>query len=394
MDTVPTEAVERSTPNALSDGVPAARTLPKIDYVLLPALSLLTVILILAISEVVARSFWPVQEFDACRIADPITGAKFKANCTSRVKVVEGPWVDNVYNGCGYRTKEACGAKLPQTTRVAVLGTSFSYGYMTRYEDAYTTLSSAALSRECARPVEFQNLGFPNYSLLDIYHRMDEALALQPDMVLLAINPIDVRKEITPEQLAKRNQTVTLVETATAPVEGGWLHRHVIRPVRESRAMYVAQHYLYQDPETYLKLYLLLGDSAGYVQTHYSDAWEQRLHNFDVILNDMANKAQESSVPLVILLGPLPSQVALVNTPAKPGVDGFAFSNRISAIAGKYHIPVIDPLVDMVNKPNPMNWFYVVDGHFNQAGQAILADHLTDKLRAGDYAAFAGCHAQ
>ncbi len=370
----------------------APRRLPRRDLYLLPALSLLTVIVLLTSSELMARWLWADQEDEVCRVEDPLTGLpRFSANCRSRVKVPEGPWVNNAYNDCGYRTRESCAAKPRGAVRIAVLGPSFSYGYMTPYEEAYTTIAGATLSARCARPVEFQNLGFPNYTLVDVYHRMDEALALEPDVILLAINSVDVRKEISAETMDRRNDPAGAPRRHEPPVEGGWLKKMVITPLRESRAFYMAQHFLYEDPDTYLNLYLLYGDSAGYLRTAPSPAWQRRLANLDVILGDMSQKARAAGVPLLVLLGPQPSQVALVNTRPREGFDPYAFSRRVAAIAAKYGITVIDPLPAMAGRPNPMALFYVVDGHFGRRGQQIIADELDGRLLSGGFPVFAGC---
>jgi len=359
---------------------------------LLPLLSLLTVATILLVSELAARFLWPDQEFEICRVEDPVTGTpRFRPNCSSRVKIPEGPWVENRYNDCGYRTRESCAAKPAGAIRVAVLGTSFSYGYMSAYEDAYTTLVSRRLSSQCGRPVEFQNLGFPNYTLLDIYHRMDEALALKPDLILLSINPVDVRKEISAEQMQHRDEQWVVPKSKQPALNDSWLHKVVVAPLRASRALSMAQHFLFQDANTYLSLYLLYGDSAGYLRPDPSPAWRQRFENLDLILAAMAAKAHAASVPIVTFLGPQPSQVALLNTPPRTGLDAFAFTHSVVALAAKFDIRVVDPLPGMAGVQDPMSLFYVVDGHFGQRGQQILAERLDKGLLAGGYAAFSGC---
>ena len=40
--------------------------------------------------------------------ADPVLGTRFVPNCKARYKSGEGPWAENDYNECGYRSKESC----------------------------------------------------------------------------------------------------------------------------------------------------------------------------------------------------------------------------------------------------------------------------------------------
>jgi hypothetical protein len=269
-----------------------------------------------------------------------------------------------------------------------MFGSSFSYGYMTRYEDAYTTLAGAMLSQKCGRQVEFQNTGFPNSSLLDVYRRIDEVLALQPDMILLALNAADVRKDISPELLSRRNEPPAAATRTEPPETGGWLQRDVLAPLQESRVAYMAQHFLYQNPDTYLNLYLLYGDKAGYVRATLTPAWQQRMNNLDLLLGDMA---QAASLPMAIFVGPLPSQVAILNTPPRADADAYAFATNVGAIAAKHGIPVINPLPRMAGRPAPMSLFYVVDGHLAKPGQRILAEALSADLLSGRHPAFASC---
>lgn len=373
---------------------PAHRLLPRRDFILLPALSFLTVLCMLSGAEVAARTFWPFQEWDVCQALEPTTGMiKFKPNCHSVTKVAEGPWVDNLYNDCGYRTRASCRKPPDGTIRVAVLGTSFSYGFMTEYQDAHTTLVGDELSRRCNRQVEFQNLGMPNYNLLQVYRRTDEALALHPDVLLLSINPIDVRHDIDAAELSRRNIPPNPPKPGyVPPLEEAWIVR-TFRALRVgSRALFMAQHALYQNPDTYLNLYLLYGDTkAGYVNAELSPFWRQRFADFDAILADISAKAGKAGVPLAMFLGPQPAQVALLNAQPRSGFDPYVFGRTVKALAAKYGIRVIDPLPAMAGRQDPMSLYYVVDGHLEKSGQRILAQQLESGLLAGGYPAFSGC---
>jgi hypothetical protein len=147
--------------------------LPRRDWVVLPLIAIATIAFIAACSEVVARVVWAEHEEDACYLSHGPKGGHFLPNCISRTKIAEGPWVENSYNSCGYRTLEQCGPKPPGTTRIAVLGSSFSYGYAVLYKSAYITQAQQMLTRECRRPVEFQNLSVPALPLEDSYYRTE-----------------------------------------------------------------------------------------------------------------------------------------------------------------------------------------------------------------------------
>ena len=374
------------------EGISNRRSLPRRDIFLLPALSLLTVITMIASAEIYARLVWPFDDLDACLVQDPVHGMRYRPNCHSRVRVPETPWVYNSYNECGYRTRESCGPKPPGTVRVAVLGSSFSFGFRNAYAQAYTSIAGDALTRRLRRHVEFQNLGVQEYSILNTYRRMDQALALKPDLIVLGLTPIDIRKYIDPGSLAARNEPESSQTVSKTEPEISSLRKYVIGPLDHSRALYMLQHFLYQDPQSYLNLYLLSADNSGYLRKPFSPAWQQRFSTLDLMLGDMASKAQSASVPLVLLIGPQPANVALINTHPRPGIDPYAFVNQVTAIAHRHGIPTIDPLPEMGGRSDPMSLFYVVDGHLDQNGQRIVADALDEWLCSSGLPAFAARH--
>lgn len=379
------------SPKESQSGVVPSPSLPRRDLWLLPLLSLATVLVLLLGSEILSRLIWTEQVEDSCKVVVPGVGTRFRPNCVSKTKVPEGPWIRNAYNACGYRTAASCGAKQPGEVRVAVLGTSYSYGYMTPYEDAYTSLAGTALSKACRRPVDFQNLGVPNLNLVGVYRRLPEALALEPSLVLLSVSPLDFREVISPEALASRNVDHLATDEVLSRKSPNWLKWTIVEPLKQSRTMYMLQHYAFQDTETYLNLYLLYGDKVGYLNKDFSPIWKARFANFDVLLADMVAKTKQAGVPLVVLAGPVASQIALDNDEPRAGMSADAFPNEIRRIAGKYGVPVIDPLPAMSNQPHPMQMLYVVDGHVAAKGQSFLAASLQAALRSDASGPFAHC---
>src|ERR1700690_3263813 len=102
---------------------PNSGTFAKRDYFLIPLISVLTVIAMLAIAEVLTRTVWNAHEEDSCVIiGDPIDGYRIKPNCTARTKSAEGTWATYHFNECGYRSNTSCGPVAPGTLRIAILG--------------------------------------------------------------------------------------------------------------------------------------------------------------------------------------------------------------------------------------------------------------------------------
>ena len=156
-DTKPVDNQKRSS---ISEPSP----LPRRDYILLPLLSFLTIVLMFAASEMFTRLFWVQHKSFNCVIEDPVEGDRFKPNCTERTKLVEGPWVTYSYNDCGYRSITSCGPKPAGAIRIAITGSSMSQALHVPYEDTFFDRASRELASRCGRPVDVQNLGVPGLS--------------------------------------------------------------------------------------------------------------------------------------------------------------------------------------------------------------------------------------
>lgn len=370
--------------------------LPRRDIFLLPAISILTIVVMLLGSEGLCRVIWPEQVDDPCLVPDSHFHVRFRPNCKSRTKPAEGPWSDNSYNECGYRTLESCGPKPAGTIRVAVIGASFSFGYGSPYSDIYTTLTANALARQCGRKVEFQNLGIANGSLSDIYRRLDEALALKPDLLLLVAGEGEVTKEIDDKDFAGEDVQPTLQRSAVqvnAPQVSSTesLRHQIFVLMKQSRVALMLQHFMYQDPDTYSKLYLAYGDKADFLRPPFSQRWRQRFSNFDRVLTKMDERAQAASVPMALMISPTQAQLALANSHPWPGVDLRAFPNEVSDIAAQHKIYAIDLLPAFTKRSDFRSLIYTADGHPAPQGQHVIAQVLDDKLLSSGIDAFSGC---
>jgi len=280
---------------------------------------------------------------------------------------------------------------------VSVIGASLSYGYGAPYNDIYTTVAANALTRQCGRHVEFQNLGIEDGTLLDVYRRTDDALAIKPDVLLLVAGEGEIGRDISPSELAGRNGPPAVQESeeqSAAPARNLESMRHqLFIQLKQSRAAIVLQHFMYQNPETYAKLYLTYGDKADFMRVPFSPRWEKRLSNFEVILNDQSRKAQAASVPMVMMIAPTEAQIAVANSHRSLGVDPEAFSQRVSQIATRHGVLAIDLLPSLTGHGDIGSLIYTADGHLTPNGEHVAGDLLQQRLISSGIPAFAGCGA-
>lgn len=374
-------------------GNPEKFKLPRRDLFLLPLVSLLTIVVLWAGAEIVARAAFEESGREICTVKGAIPG-RMKPDCVSTRKAAEGPDVRMAYNDCGYRTRESCGPRPPGTLRIALLGASTAQGFKVPFAESFGQRLNEELTRACRRPVEVQNMAMPGYELVDSYMRTGEALRLKPDLVMFLFGAYDIEAISSPKRLQDRDHPELLRDASTGtgkPRPRGLLKR-LVDLTADSRALVMAQHFLYSDRDTYVKLFLLYGDKADYVRRPLTPLWQKRLSIAQMLLSGMAKKIAAAGVPFADVIAPTELQVSLLNAADRPrNVDPYEVDRRIDAIAAENGMISIDTLPAFADVKTPADVFYSVDGHLNGDGHAILAQAVLRRLTDGSVPAFAGC---
>lgn len=283
--------------------------LPRRDYFLLPAIFILTIVVLLLGGEVTARLLYPQDDAaEPCEYSTP-NGYRYHPMCTSRTKEWEGPWITQHFNDCGYRSAESCVVRPPGSLRVAVVGSSTARGALVNYKESFAGLASATLSKQCGATVDFQNLGTEPSDVDRIDKRIPEALGLHPSAIIMTIGPFDLIYLKDRPLLAQEDQPPPRFNLGT-----------VVHMLRESRLFLLMQYYLYRDPAFQIRAFLLNHDPADYVRSPLTPTWQQRVTDFGDLLERI--KTQAGSVPLLLFYIPERAQAALAAMPASPpGVD-------------------------------------------------------------------------
>jgi hypothetical protein len=375
------------------DDQPARKLAPR-DYLLLPAIAVLTVLLMFFVSEVGTRLAWSAaQTGQECHAPDPSLGIVNVPNCTMHVKVPETGWISYHYNECGFRSTDACGPKPRGTRRVAVLGSSFAEGTSVPYDRSFSAVSEAQLSRSCHGPVEFQNLGVYELSLRKVATRVDPALRLQPDAAILVLAPFDLEKLNRPDA---DDETAGLKRVSTnSPASAGQRVDMLGRAkevVKDSRALTVAEHFMFENPGIEIPMYLRYGDKADFLRPPFSPEWQQRLAAADAIIGETAARFRAAGVPLMVMLIPQRTQAELLSMKKRPsGIDPFALQRALEAIAKKHGATTIDLFSQFASDAHPANFYYPVDNHLNEDGSRAVASSIVKSLSNSGIAAFDGC---
>jgi len=354
------------------------KTLPRRDYFLMPLLSVMTVALLCGAAEIACRLVWPQQDNNSCRV-DDASGTRYLPNCVSRMKFAEGPWFENKYNECGYRTTDSCGPKPPGVFRIVVLGSSIVSGWGVPYEQTLVPLVSQSLFQACGQRIEIQNISTsPN--LLYIYRRSNEALALNPDLVVLILGPSDTEGWYSQADLAARDNLV-LKQSAEPTFTGISLGRLLLIANR-SRSVLMARHFLHQDAGFTLRAIPLHPLDSETMLAPPTPHWKSRLADLDLLVGGMADKLHAHRVPLVVVPAIGQAQAILLNTHSKlPGFDPRQFEENLSTIALAHQATAVDIYDDFAQVPFT-RLFYAADSHLSSEGYAVLTHSLVRQLLA------------
>ena len=368
---------------------PSSRRLPRRDWVVLPLLALATVLVMVGAVESGARILMPEAAQDPCIGTDPVIGHRARPFCVSKTKSPESPWVENRYNDCGYRSVTSCKPPPAGTVRIAVIGSSTSWGYHVPYGQTWFARTGVALTAACNRPVDVQNLG-GLFSLSQIAVRADEAAALKPDVAVMLIAPFDLEQlETGPFKPA----TATGSDGTAKDKPSGL--KALQNAILDSRAVIGAQHLIFAQPASYVPLYLRYKDKADFLRPPFTPAWRQRLAYLDDAVGYISARFKARGTPFVLGYVPQQAQADIVAGKLKiAGVDPFAIDRAIEAIAARHGVIFRDLTPAFETVPSAPALYLNVDGHLNDAGNALLAKMMAASLSgSSQIPAFGTCAA-
>jgi hypothetical protein len=222
---------------------------------------------------------------------------------------------------------------------------------------------------------------------------MDEAMQLRPDLLVLALSPVDIQ-HLDPAEMQDRDKPMApLGNPDMAPVKISALKKVQVF-LSQSYAVTAIQYFLYQNASTFIRLYLHGGDSTAYIRTPLSPAWMKRFDAFDLLLGEMTQRARTAQVPLVVMEMPSLAQGSLLSMDKQPqGVDAGVFDAELKRIAASHGVQFIDVLDAFQHGPKANRLFYVINGHVNGAGSALASDALVEQLEQQQSPTLAG-HSQ
>jgi murein DD-endopeptidase MepM/ murein hydrolase activator NlpD len=378
--------------------------LPLRDWILLPASALLTILVIAISTELVARRLFPVSQtrLENCFVTDDPSGtAPAKPNSVCSERLPESRFTAEYrFNNRGDRDDVDLEAKQLGTFRIVMIGSSFAMGLFTPREMTFAALLPKELSRRTGRKIEVYNeakggkfRGGP-YPIKGSAAKFDEVLSAQPDMILWVIAPMDIENsDLGPSVSAPRADEAAQTDTpkkARNPwgklwdaIAQGRLWGKLHYRWEQSRSSLALEHYLIasESPGQYLESYVKNDSDAEFLKTQPSPHWQSSLNNFEVQAAAFERQASSAGVPLVAVLLPNRAQAAMITSNFRPsGYDPYKLAQRLRAPIETHGGTLIDILPKFRNIPDPVQYYFPVDGHLNSQGHAAIARVLSDEL--------------
>ncbi len=263
------------------------------------------------------------------------------------------------------------------TFRIVCLGDSFTWGFGVRTSETFAArLESILTEKYPALDVQVLNAGVPGYGTADQLHFLESrSEILDPDLVLVQFLPeTDFMENRRPAKGAfePRDGWLVLKADAVDPteVQPAW-HRALAWAKRQSHLLSFVSERV-----GYLAMRSGLLPQRALTRAYDFDEHDARLA-ID-LLRDVARTANALGAATIFVFSPGQAPVLSDDTSNLPSASSVVAKAAQGAGAG--FIDLTGPLRD---RPDRLNLYYPVDGHWSATGHAAVADILS--IPMGEY---------
>lgn len=379
-----------SLSNAGDPGNLKEAKLPLRDWLLLPLLSLLTMLALILVPEESGRKLFPAEagSMSPCIVkGNAPTETRAIPNSVCHYKTLDSPMVEYRFNACGHRTDMKCGVKPDGAYRIVVVGSSMTMGSGVRVEDAFATTLPAALSQRTGRTVDLYNeaIAGPAGDPFSIANRFSEVLAAKPDLILWVLTPGDIYQKDPGQSNTPAPQSGKEAEPGSRSLPLMNLFDRAVAPLRGSAIKVFMEHYIYKSQYILVNSASRSGeDTVGFMRQPTSALWLERIQQFDGNAQRIMEQAQKAGVPVVAVVLPADASAAMISRGSWPAeFDPYWLGGQVRTVVESRGGIYLDILHGLRTIPEPDRNYYPVNGHPDAAGHAVLSRLMADGLTDG-----------
>lgn len=338
-----------------------------------------------------------------CLTHDVLIPFTLKKNHTCTMKDYWGDFdTKATTNSMGYRGREFSQKPKEGTTRILMLGDSFTFGYGVTDDETYPVLLEKSLQEKA---VEVINAGYADGYSPDSYYvyLKNRGFSLNPSIIVMSFfvyNDLFDLAETVWEKTSADGLPETIVSCCRY-FEGGKLRnkdlavKYKIPVLRQSHLFLLAMNEYssrYRPQENTrlgeFKYNFLPGCPLSPECIEKFAREEQRVYT---VINAMKRGADERNIPFIILMIPIDYQLVpeVIRKygsiiPLDPQNPDF-IQKRLSANFSDRNIPTIDLYGIFQKDPDPKSLYFPSDAHFTPRGNALTASVLAEYLTSHGY---------
>ena len=289
------------------------------------------------------------------------------------------------FNRQGFRGYEFRKKKMPGTTRILLVGDSYTAGLDYPDGEVFADLLERRLN-EGARGTDYEvfNASCPAWGMDQYYvYLTEEGLSYQPDYVIVVSAPNDFREMYNKGLVEVDDRANIIVHRAWLPHKerfGWWL------ATQFSFFQFLQQKVFHSTYGDFFRLFRYYSvnygkqDSADWnIPLYLEQPFQEVLESdrmYEALLAGLKSRCEEQGAAL--LLAKIPNRWEFDGSYDREGLDPDRMWKVMGAAAEGRRIPFLNLNEKLKAEDEPLRIFMAWEYHFNRAGHDFAAEHLYD----------------
>lgn len=296
----------------------------------------------------------------------------------------------------GLRDREYSIQKPANTTRIAVIGDSFVFGFGVEADQAFPKVLEMQLKARGDKNYEVMNFGISAYGTEQEYLLLKDVLTFSPDIIILGFVPNDFKENVKYSLFDFTNGTLT--KNPNKEVSFSLKVRNVIS--WHSHIYSLLYFSVIDNPKItsfLIKAHLLnppnLDPATDFdtliFKNEENEDFDYALWKTRTLLREINGSLHTENIPFIVVIIPFREQVdsVMMETFAqkygieKRKVNSTKAHDLIFDILKDEHILTIDPLKEFQRRNTNNTFYYSIDAHWNTEGHETAAKFIYQELK-------------